>query len=139
MPTAARAARGTLLQIGDGGGPEVFTTIAEVKDIQGPSFASDTVEVTNHDSSAWKEYVTTLKDGEDVTFDVNFFNHTTHQALWTDFNSQVRRNFKIVFPLSPVVTLAFAAYVSNIGHAAPVADVLSRSVTLKVTGQPTWS
>ncbi len=139
MPSAARAARGTLLQIGDGGGTEVFTTIAEVKDISGPSFASDTVEVTNHDSSAWKEYVPTLKDGENVTFDVNFTNHTTHQALWTDYNNQTKRNFKIVFPLSPTVTLAFAAYITNIGHAAPVADVLSRSVELKVTGQPTWS
>ena len=69
----AISAFGTLLKVGDGGGTEVFTTIAEVKEISGPSISVDTVELTTHSSSgAWKEYLPTLIDAGEVTFDVNF-------------------------------------------------------------------
>jgi len=52
MATSAVAAFGTLLKIGDGGGPESFTTIAEVRTLGGPELSRDTVDVTSHDSTA---------------------------------------------------------------------------------------
>jgi len=51
MPTAARRAHGTLLKIGDGGGTESFTTIAEVLDISGGGYEVMTEDATSHDSS----------------------------------------------------------------------------------------
>ena len=71
-------AYGTLLKIGDGGSPENFTIVAEVKDISGPKMKADTAETTTHSpggvapTSAWKEYLATLLEAGDVTFKVNF-------------------------------------------------------------------
>jgi predicted secreted protein len=140
--SSAVSSFGTLLKIGDGATPtEAFTTIAEVRDISGPGFTLDTEEVTNHSTTGgYKEYIATLKDGGEVTFDLNFFQHATHDDLWDDFEARTRRNFQIVFPItSGDDTLTFAAFVTNIGHEAPVQGVLTRSVTLRVTGAGTWS
>ena len=139
--SSAVSSFGTLLKIGDGGVTETFTAIAEVLDISGPSYTLDTEEVTNHSTTGgYKEYIPTLKDGGEVTFSLNFFQDTTHVALFTDFENRTRRNFQIVFPLSSGDdTLTFAAFVTSIGHDAPVQGVLTESLTLKVTGQGTWS
>ena len=42
---------GTLLKIGDGGGTEVFTPLAEVKSIEGPDMETDIIDVTTHSSA----------------------------------------------------------------------------------------
>ena len=54
---------GTLLKRGDGGAPEVFTTVPEVGSISGPSMETDEAEVTSHSSAAsgaFKEFILTL-------------------------------------------------------------------------------
>lgn len=140
--SSAVSSFGTFLQIGNGATPtESFTTIAEVRDISGPNYSLDTEEVTNHSTvGGYKEYIPTLKDGGEVTFDLNFFQHTTHDGLFDDYEARTRRNFRIVFPVpSGDDTFTFAAFITNIGHEAPVQGVLTRSVTLKVTGAGTWS
>lgn len=140
--SSAVSSFGTLLKIGDGGTPaEVFTTIAEVRDISGPNYTLDTEEVTNHSTvGGYKEFIPTLKDGGEVKFSLNFFQDTTHEALWDDFEAGTRRNFQIVFPIqSGDDTLTFAAFVVDVDHDAPVSGVLTRDITLKVTGQGTWS
>ena len=43
---------GTLLKIGDGAIPEVFTAIAEVKDITGPGLTREFAEFTHQQSAA---------------------------------------------------------------------------------------
>ena len=64
---------GTLLKIGDGADPEVFTTIAEVLDISGPGLSLDTEETTNHSSpGGWEEYVGTILRSGEVTFGINY-------------------------------------------------------------------
>lgn len=130
---------GTLLQRGDGSDPEVFSTIAEVQDIKPPALSADTEEVTHQDSpNGWKEYLPTLLDAGEVTFDLNFIpTDTGHTALITDMTSRVKRNFKVVFPDGS--TWSFAAYVTGFEPDAPVSGKLSASVTLKVTGAPTFA
>lgn len=140
--SSAVSSFGTLLKIGDGATPsENFTTIAEVRDISGPEYTRDTEEVTNHSTvGGYKEYIATLKDGGDVSFDLNFFQDTTHEALWDDYEAGTVRNFQIVFTVpSGDDTLTFAGIITSVGHSMPVQGVLTRSVTIKVTGQGTWS
>lgn len=135
----AMAAYGTLLKRGDGGSPETFTVIAEVLDIKPPSFSADTEEVTHQESpGGFKEYVVTLLDAGEVTFDVNFIpTDASHQGLLSDLQARAKRNFQLVFPDG--TTWTFAAYVTGFEPDAPVGGKLSASVTLKVTGQPTLS
>jgi hypothetical protein len=139
MASAAVAGIGTQLKIGDGGGSEVFTTIGEVKDITGPAVTVDIVEVTNMDSpSFFKEYIPTLKDGGEVTFDVNYIGTSTTQAqLVTDYGNRTRRNFQLVTTHASPKTIAFAAYITNLSHSFPIADAVKRSVTLRITSAVT--
>lgn len=142
MATIAISGKGTLLKIGDGGGPEVFTTVAEVKSIGGPSFSSDTNDVTSHDSpGAYREFIASLIDPGDLSFDINFVptaaTHNASTGLLRDFQNRIRRNFKLVFPDTAATTWSFQGIVTGFQLNAPTDDVLSASVTIKITGQPT--
>ena len=140
--TNAIAAFGTFLKIGDGGGTEVFTTIAEVRDIKGPKLTMETKEVTNQSSpGAFKDYIGTVLDGGDVTFDINYIpTETTHNAtagLLACLKNKTRRNFKLVFSDAGTTTWLFAAYVTSFDPTSAVAAELTASITLKIAGQPT--
>ena len=140
----AISAFGTLLKIGDGGGSENFTTIAEVTNISGPGFALETTEVTNHSSTGgWREYIATLLDAGEVSFDINFIpteaTHSYSSGLIKDMVNKTKRNFKLVFPNAGNTTWTFSAFVTSFEPAAATDAQLSASVTLKITGQPTLS
>lgn len=141
----AIAGFGTLLQIGDGATPtENFTTIAEVRDISGPALALNTVEVTHHGSPGhFAEFVGTTLSGGEVTFTINFLpTHPTHNAatgLLADMLSRTVRNFQLVFPDPGATTWSFSALVTAFTPAEPVQDALTASVTLQITGEPTFA
>lgn len=147
MPTGALSSFGTLLKIGNGATPtESFTTIAEVRDISGPSFALGTEEVTSHDGNGWREHIPTLLEAGEVTFDVNFKGDATQGfgsgSLYDDMIDKTKRNFQIVLPSGVGAsndTGTFAAYVTGFELAAPVEGVLTASVTLMITGSVTWA
>lgn len=133
----------SLLQIGDGATPtENFTTIAEVKDISGPSLSLNPVGVTNQSSTGgWAEFIGGLLDAGEVTFDINYLpTHATHNAatgLIRDLVNRTKRNFKLIFPNAGATTWAFTALVTAFSPSEPVADALTASVSLKISGQPT--
>jgi predicted secreted protein len=142
MPTQAVAAIGTLLKIGDGGSPETFTTIAEVRDITGPSLSLTLVDVTSHDSTGnYIENIPTFKSGGTVTFQLNFLpSHATQSAasgLLAAYNNRTLRNFQLVFTNPGNTTWSFAAYVTQFTPSAPVQGALTASVTLSIQGAPT--
>jgi len=142
--TDAISSFGTILRIGDGATPEVFTPIAAVQDITGPSMSLDTEEVTHHGSpGGWEEVVGTILRSGDVSFDVNLLpghpTHSTGTGLLRDLRLRTRRNFQLVFPTTIPTTWAFAAFVTGYEPSAPVAGKLSASITLKITGAPTLS
>jgi predicted secreted protein len=130
MASLAISGKGTLLKIG------------EVKSIGGPSFSSDTNDVTSHSSpGAWREFIASLIDPGDLSFDINFVpTNATHNAstgLLADFQNRVRRNFKIVFPDGGSTTWSFQGIITGFNMNAPIDDALTASVTIKITGQPT--
>jgi predicted secreted protein len=139
--TSALAAFGTLLKMGNGvtTTAETFTTIAEVKDISGPSLSLNTVDVTAHDGSGWRDFVATLLDGGEVTFEVNYVptnaTHNNTAGLIKMMTGRTLRNYQLVFP-GPT-TWTFPAYVTGFEPAAPVDGALTASVTMKISGQPT--
>jgi predicted secreted protein len=139
--TSATLGHGTLLKQGNGAATEVFTTIAEVRDI-GLGLSVDPVDVTNHGSTnAWRERIAGLKDGGEVSFDVNWIpTDATHDAttgVLNDMENGTARNFQIVFPDPSSTTWSFTAIVTAFNPSAPVGEQLSVSITFTVTGQPT--
>lgn len=141
--TTAVGSFGTLLKVGDGGGPENFTTIAEVRDISPPALSRDVEEVTHHTSpGGWKEFIATLKDGGQVTFEINWDPANATHSYGTGLlaflvGSGVKKNFQVVFPTTGTITWAFGAIVTNFAPTGTVSGVLRANVTLRVTGQPT--
>ncbi len=142
MVTQALSAFGTLLKIGDGGGPEAFTTIAEVTDIKGPGLSMDAVEVTSHDSpNAVKEKIAGLKEVGELTFSINYVptaaTHNATTGLIRDWKNRTKRNFQLVFPDTGATTWSFAALVTNFQPTAPVDGKLAADVTLTPAGDAT--
>lgn len=139
--TNAIAAYGTLLKIGDGGGPETFTTIAEVTSIGGPSLGLDMIDATSHDSTqGWEEVIGGILRSGEVTMELNFIptegTHNAATGLIADMVARTLRNFQMVFPDAGNTTWAFSALVNKFQPAAPVDNKLSASCTLKLSGSP---
>ena len=142
MPSNAIPAFGTFLKIGDGGGTENFTTIAEVKSITGPTMSAKIDDVTTHSTGTpWREKLATLLDAGTVAFALNFIptdatqSHST--GLIKDFENRTKRNFKIVFPNGASTTWAFSAFVADFKCDSPVDGVLGANLTLNISGPPT--
>ena len=141
MASQAIFAHGTLLKIGDGGGPEVFTTVAEAQSIKGPNIKQATIDVTSHSSGGWKEFIGGILEGGQVTFQLNFIPTDATQGntsgLLRDLKNRTKRNFKLVLTDPGVTTWAFTALVTDFPIDAPTDGKLSASVTLQITGIPT--
>lgn len=130
---------GTLLKRGDGGTPEIFTEIADPTGISGPGLSRETIDVTSHGSpDQWMEFVGGLKDGGEVSLDINY-QPSLHDTLVDDFDDAAPRNYQIVFPDADSTTWGFKAIMTGFEPDAPYDDKLSASLTFKVTGKPTLS
>ena len=137
--SAATLGLGTLIKKGNAASPEVFTTIAEVGTITGPSQSSEFVQVTNQDSSA-HEFIAGIVDPGEITFSVNYApQNATHQALLTDFGDKSSDNYELVFPTGNAADKwEFAAAVTGAEVTAPIDGPIQLSVTLKVTGSVSY-
>lgn len=141
MATIAKISNGTLLKVGDGASPEVFTTVPEVMRLTGPSIRFDLLDVTSHDTVGFfREYIPGLADGEKVAASVNWRpSNTVHKNLRIDAYARTLRNFKIVFPDSADNTVTMATYIENQTPRADIGTPLNMDISLKVTGAPVWS
>jgi predicted secreted protein len=137
----ATSGYGCVIKRGDGGGPEVFTTIAGITNIGGPGMKADMIDVTSMDSPGWKQYIVGLIDGGEFSLDINFMPQDATQSytngLLKDFANRTLRNFKLVLSDAAVTTWAFAAVVTGFEITAPVDGKLGAKVTLKISGQIT--
>lgn len=125
---------------GGADGTEIFTAIAEVKTISGPNMSSQVIDVTNMDSqNNTREFITSLIDPGEMTFSVNFLPAVAgQQALINDMKNRTRRNFQIVWTDTAGTTWSFQGIVTSFGPNAAIEDALTASVTVKVTGFPTF-
>jgi predicted secreted protein len=128
---------GTELRRGDGGGPEVFTAIAESTNISGPGISREAYDVTTHQSpDAWREFIGGLKDGGEVTVDINY-DPDVHDTLVADFEDPDPRNYQLAWPTTPETVWSFPAILTGFEPEGPHDDKLTGSLTFKVAGKPT--
>ncbi len=140
--TQARLGWGALIQYWDGA---AYVTVAEAQSISGPSLTADDIDVTNHDSSGgFKEYISGLKEGGNVTFNGNLVpEDATHQVIIDDQKSGLRRDWRIVAPTAELIanreTITFVGYVQSCNFEFPTESQMTYSLTLKIAGEPTIS
>ncbi len=123
MTTAAFLGSQTLLQVGDGASPEVFTTIGEVVSISPLAQKKDLVEVTHLLSTA-KEFIGGLSDGQEITITCNLLQTNAQQValLLAASTVSTAKNFKYKLPSGGgSLTSTFSAIVlsSAIGPTTP--------------------
>jgi predicted secreted protein len=134
---------GSQFKTGDGATPEVFTAVAEVKDIVPPQMERDSYEVTHHGSSdGYREYIPGWRDGTDAEFLLNWLPNNTTQdettGLLSQFNDDELHNFQIVLPDS-IATLAFAGFITAFNPETPLENGADLSITIKISGKVTVS
>jgi predicted secreted protein len=137
---AGRDGFGTLFQRGNGATPtEVFTTIANVTNISGPSRSRETIDVTAHDSpEQWMEFIGGLKDGGEVSLDINYDPGQLTHDLDDDFDDSLPRNYKIVIlpGTEDEHTWSISGVMTALEDEFPYDDKMARTMTIKVSGKP---
>jgi predicted secreted protein len=122
-----------------------YTTIAQIRDISGPSLSANAIEVTHRDGGGWKAFIAGLRDGGEITFDLIFDpDLTTHSpsaagGLITLLSAGTKNNFRVSFADATATTATFAAIATAFEPKMPLDDAQTADATLKVSGTITWA
>ena len=130
----------TQIKIGDGASPEVFTLIAEAKDIDGPETTQEFADFTHMQSSGgYRERKPTFKTNSQITFRCNYVAADDGQIALiaaAQANPATATNFTMTYPDAKV--FEFTAYAS-VRFSSPMAGPEELSVTLSLEGDFTLS
>lgn len=153
--TNAKLAQGTRLIMADTASPAASASryVAEVTSISGPTMSSDLIDVTSQESSGgFREKIIGLTDPGELTFDI-FFNQllNSHRAvntpnppgglLYVFANKQIAF-WQLQLPIvvaTPMAIWQFAGVVNGFELDASVDDALKASVTIAISGLPSFS
>lgn len=137
--TEAQIAYLTLLQLGDGSSPEIFTTIAEVKSINGFGFSASEVNATHMESpNGYEEFVAGLKTGDTMTVRMNAIraNMISTKTVW---DAGLRKNFQLNLPSTlPDYDFSAVPLSWHTGELTP-SGLVEVEVTARLTGAITGS
>jgi predicted secreted protein len=116
-----------------------YETIANVTNIGGPERTREIIDVTAHDSpGGWMEFLGGLKDGGEISLDINYDPAESTHDIDDDFDDDVPRNYRIVIlpDTDDEHTWQIKGIMNNVGDEFPYDDKMARSVTIKVSGKP---
>lgn len=139
----ARDSNGTLLQVGNPGSPETFSTIALVQDIPGIDGQANMHDTSTQDG-AWATQIPSLLKQNDFTFDIQLdLNTPTHEmnvatGLWYMMANKILKDWRIL-PAGISEGQYFSAYVSHFAEKFPVDGSQMASITLSPSGAPTFA
>lgn len=117
-----------------------FETIADVTNIGGPARTRETIDVTSHNSPGqWMEFIGGLKDGGEISLDINYDPAELTHDIDDDFDDTEARNYRIVIlpGTDDEYTWSIKGIMTELSDEFPYDDKMSRSMTIKVTGKPT--
>lgn len=141
MPITPKSGFGTVLKIGNGASPEVFTSILGIRSIQGPTLDMEIIDATSHSSpGAFREKVASFKDPGNVTFDLIYDStNAQHQALMDAYQARELTNFQQIMTDAGAEQYDYSAFVKQMSATAPIDDLLTYAVTLEISGEVTPS
>jgi predicted secreted protein len=145
----AFAGRSTVLNYSTNPPSVAYVAMAEIKTVAFSGMKYDLSDVTNMQSSNFKEWLPTLADSGDLTITGNMIpNDVTEEAVLGFFNSATLVTWQVVLPpggngthqfSTSEGTFTFTAYVSSIDYSIPVEKEASITVKLKITGEITFT
>lgn len=129
----------TTIAYGDGAATEAFTSVGQVRDISGPSYEANAIDVS-HRGSTTRAFVAGMIDAGEVTFDVVFDpDLATHGATGLRSFIGTKKNWRISLPDTSPTLITFSAVMTGFELASPMEDAISANITLKVAGTVTWA
>jgi len=124
---------GTIFAKKAAGSSVVYTPIAEVKNIEGPSASRAFLDSTTLDAvDGWRTYISGFKDLGTLTMTLNY-TKAGYSALLADLGSDTASNYKITLPDS--TTIVFDAFLTDLPLTIPE-DIITVSATFKISGKP---
>lgn len=133
--TAALAGKTVVVQIGTGGPPpDLWTDIVEVYEIGELPMERDDYDVTSHDSSLYREFISGLYSPIPFEISANYV-ATQYDELRTLRESGILGFYRILFPDS--TTEEFEARVTKVSPVIPLDDRITYNVTLKINADVT--
>lgn len=116
-----------------------FETIANVTNIGGPDRSRETIDVTAHDSpGGWMEFIGGLKDGGEISLDINYDPAEATHDLDDDFDDDAPRNYRVVILPGTIDehTWTLKGIMTELSDEFPYDDKMARTMTIKVSGKP---
>lgn len=138
--SAAFAGRGSKLQYSTNPPSVSYTVLAEIKTIAQSGMKADLADVTNMQSSNFREWLPTLNDSGEIAFTGNLLpNDASGADMLGFFNNQTKVTYQIVLPPTSAHptsegTYTFQAYVSSIDRNVAVDKEATIAGKLKITG-----
>lgn len=131
MASSAVAGVGTIFQRWSG---SAWAAISEINSITGPSMSRDTIDVTSLSSSGgYREFISGFRNPGTVQLSMNF-TRLTYDLFKTDFESNVTKNYRILFPDAENTLLEFIGLVTELPVNITADDKITADVTIQVTG-----
>jgi predicted secreted protein len=121
------------------------TAIGNIISIGGPEEARDAIDISTMDSTnKWREFIPGMLDAGELTLEINYdgtaLGTANSLATWFTNDSQF---FQVTFNDHTQETnksyIRSGGFLTGLGHAIPFDDKVTQTVTIKLTGQPTYS
>jgi predicted secreted protein len=147
--SSAISSQGTLLQVSDGGGTPVWTSIAELKSISGPEVNREVIDVTHlasddgaREKIAGNIVIRPVQCEGNLIFDATQLDLWARLADLTDsggrLSDDIWRTYRVVFPdavlLANRTKLVFVAAVSSFVPSVQDGAAIGVSISLDVSG-----
>jgi hypothetical protein len=142
-PTGGIPAYGTLIQVFSGtdtGGADVYTTIAGMGDVTGPSNTMAEVDVTSHSTGVpIKQTIPGLIDLGDLAFPCFWIpgdptqSPTSSYGIEYLFINRIVTKWQLIAPDPTHYTRQFKGFVKTMGEDYKVAGVMTRNIAIRIT------
>ena len=115
-----------------------WTTVAGTKDLEFPNDTTEAIETTDNQSGGYRTFIPNpLAELEEVDVEMKF--------LWSQWSvmTQMKRTrviaeWRMVLMNAEQTYMSFCAFISGLGGAMPMEELVTATITLRPTGAPTW-
>lgn len=128
-----------LVKLGDGGAPEVFTTIAGMKST-GLSINNEMIDITNKDNAAWRKLEWGGIKSMSISLSGVMQDHATVKTLMAAIMSKVgadKRNFQLISGLGYKFQGSF--FIASFEPSGDVGKEETYSIKLESADEPTFT
>ena len=127
---------GTQFQNGDGGSPEIWSTVAaEITNVTPPNPSREAIDVSHEDGpDDWAGSMPGKSSPGQMSIEFNFVpGANDYNDLLAELDDKEIRHRRLVFPNSSVMT--FSAFLLSLESEAPIDDRITATATFQLTGQ----